>query len=114
ASSITSSDSLVASVMAYPPKTQVVAIEPRLHGFARQVRRDGLENSEHAGDGYQLGVKIVTEHPRADFAAHAGHRPAAQRAVDVHAAVGHHFGTGTNRARHHEIAMPGVNPLAGA
>src|SRR6185436_4867651 len=112
--SSTRSVSLVASVMANPPKTQVVAVEPRLHGFARQVRRDGLENSEHAGDGHQLGMKLVAEHARTHFAAHAGHRPPAQRAVDVHAAVRHHLGAGADGARDYQIAMTRVDLLTRA
>src|SRR5688572_1266441 len=110
--SSTRSVSLVASVMAYPPKVQIVAVEPRLHGFARQIRRDGLENTEHAGDGHQLGIEFVAEHSRADFAAHSSDRPAAQRAVHVHAAVCHDFGARADCARYDQIAMTRVNPLA--
>ena len=80
-------------------KSQVVAIQPGLHGLARQLRREGLEHAEHAGDGNQLGMKFLAEHARADFAPRAGHRAAAQRAVDVHAAVGHHFGAGADGVR---------------
>ena len=59
-------------------------------------------------------LNSLAEHARADFAAHAGHRPAAQRAVNVHAAVGHDLGARADCARDDQIAMTRVNPLAGA
>src|SRR5690606_34080844 len=61
-----------------PGETQVLAIEPALHGFADQLGRYGFEDAEHAGDGHQLRVEFLAEHSRRRFAARAGERPAAQ------------------------------------
>src|SRR5689334_20592485 len=70
-----------------PGEAQVVAGEPRLHGFAGELRRNGFEHTEHAGDGHELGVKLLTKHTRADVAAAARDRTPAQRAVHMHAPV---------------------------
>ncbi len=45
------------------------------------------------------GMELLAEHARGGFAPRPGHRPSAERAVNVHAAVGDHFGAGADRAR---------------
>ena len=50
-------------------------------------------------------MEFVAEHARAVFAPRAGHGAAAQRAVDVDAAVGDHFGAGADGRRDDQVAV---------
>ena len=75
---------------------QIVAIQPRLDGFAGKLRRKGLEDPENARDGYQLGMKFLTEDARAYVLTRAGHSTPAQRAVDMHTPVRDHLGPGAH------------------
>src|SRR3982751_1133224 len=73
--------------------------EPHLGGLAGDLpgqRR--LHRAVDAGDGDQFGFEAGGEDARLGVAARAGDGLAAQRAVDVHVAVGDHLGAGVHRA----------------
>src|ERR1700675_4458630 len=92
---------------------QVLAVEPRLNGFAGQGGRDRFENPKYTGNRNQFRVKFLTEHPRAELTTRAGHCASAQRAVDVDAAVRDDLGTGTDSGGDDEITIARVDSLAG-
>src|SRR5690606_30108650 len=92
-------------------EAQFLARQQCLHRTAGQFRRQLLEDLEHAGHGDQFGPELGGEHARGAVAAHAGHGAAAQRAVHVHAAVGHHLGAGADRADDHEVALARIQAL---
>src|SRR6185437_3783034 len=56
-------------------EAQIVAIQPRLHRLAGELRRQGLEYAKYARDRDELGAELLTEHPRAGFAPCSRHCP---------------------------------------
>jgi len=52
---------------------QVLAVEPRLNGFAGQGGGDRLENPKYTGNRNQFGVKFLTEHSRVELTMRASH-----------------------------------------
>ena len=53
-------------------ETQILAFQPGLHGVAGELGRNRLEDAKHAGDGHELGMKFLAEHPRAELTARPG------------------------------------------
>src|SRR5690606_35921489 len=102
------------SLTAEPRELQIVTVEPALHGLAGELRGNRLEDAEHTRDRNQLGVELLAEHACARIASRASQGTPAQGAVDMHAAIGHHFGAGSYRGGHDEIPMPCVEALARA
>src|SRR6516225_5934566 len=89
--------------------------QPHLGGLAGDVlgqRR--LGGAVDARDGDEFGFEAGGEDARLGVAARAGDGLAAQRAVDVHVAVGQHLGAGVDGGVHDEVAALRVGLLAGA
>src|SRR5690606_14472352 len=88
-------------------------VEPDLHRLAVQVLRDIFQHFVVTGHGDQLGVEGAAEDPRLRVALGAGQRPAAQGPVDVDGAIGDDLGAGPDLRQHGQVAVLGVELLAG-
>src|SRR6476661_1311158 len=66
----------------------------------------------HAGDGDEFGFEAQRDDAGLGVAARAGHGLAAQRCVDVDAAVGDHFGAGVHHRHHDQVATARIHLLA--
>ena len=56
---------------------QVLAVEPRLNGFAGQRGGDRFENPKYTGNRNQFRVKFLTEHSRIELTMRPSHRTSA-------------------------------------
>src|SRR5688500_18979834 len=90
------------------------AVQPDLHRLAVQFLRDVLQHLVVAGDGDQFGVEFAAEDACLRIALGAGEGAAAEGTVDVDGAVGDDFGAGADGGEHGEVAVVGVDLLAGA
>src|SRR5688572_5065109 len=102
------------SLAAEARELQSITVEPALHGLAGKLRGNRLEDAEHTRDRDQLSTELLAEDTCAQVAARASQGAASQRAVDVNAAIGHHFGAGSYGSGHDEIALPCVDALTRA
>jgi hypothetical protein len=109
-----SPDWIDSSLAAKPRELQIITVEPALHGLADELRWNRFEDAEHTRDRDQLGMKLLAEDACAQIASRASHGTATQRAVNMDAAIGHHFGAGAYGSGHDEIPMPCVDALTGA
>src|SRR5260363_243149 len=91
-----------------------MTFEPRLRGAAAQCGIDLLCGLVVAIDRDQLGLDLLAVDARGGIAVDAGHRAAAQRAVDVDGAAGDDLGAGRHRAEHGDVAVGKHDRLAGA
>src|SRR3569833_1161220 len=90
---------------------QVIAREPRLNRHAGELRRNRFEHTEHAGNRHELSVEGLAEHPCVGVAMRSRHYAAAQRSVDVHATICHHFRASGHCSRDDQIAVTRVDAL---
>src|SRR6202008_4724977 len=89
---------------------QLLALEIDLGRLARDLwRQRVLGRAVDAGDGQQLGLEALRIDARRGVAARAGNRLAAQRRVDVDAAVGDDLGAVADQGQHDEVAALGID-----
>ena len=74
-------------------------------GRSRKHRVDVFRGLVKAVDREQLGLDLLAKDPRGGVAVDAGHRAAAQRAVDVDRAAGDDLRAGADRAEHGDVAV---------
>ena len=91
---------------------QVLAVEPRLNGFAGQGGGNRFENPKYTGNRNQFRLKFLTEHSRVELTTRASHCASAQQAVNVDAAVRNNLGTGTDSGGYDEITIARIDSLA--
>src|SRR6476646_2214392 len=84
---------------------QRFAFEPGLDRPAAQAVLDVVSGLVVGVDGEQLGLDALAENAGAGIAVGAGHRPAAQCAVDVDRTSGHDLGARSDRAKHGHVAV---------
>src|SRR5262249_3177477 len=82
-----------------------VVLEPGLDRPAVQAFAHVVGGAVPAVDRQQLGFALAAEDAGARVAGGARNGAAAQRAVDVDRAAGHHLGAGGDRAHHGPIAV---------
>src|SRR5207342_570027 len=93
---------------------QVLALQPDLHGLAAQFLRDVFQDLVAARDRDEFGVELATEDARLLPALRASQGAAAQGTIDVDGAVGHHLGAGADGGQYAQVAVGGIDLLAGA
>src|SRR5690606_31449103 len=92
---------------------QFFALEPALHGPALEVVGNLFEHAVLAGDGHQCRPEIGDVDARLLVALRTGHGASTQAAVDVDIAIGDHFGAVGDRTGDDQVAVAGVDLLAG-
>jgi hypothetical protein len=93
---------------------QLVAIQPRLDGLAGKLGRNGLENTEYARDGYELGVKFMAENAGGEVFARPGHSASAKWTINMYTPIRRYLSSSTHHRRHNEVAIARVYALARA
>ena len=93
---------------------QLVAIQPRLDRLAGELGRNGLENTEYARDGYELGVEFLAENPSGEVFARPGHSATAKWAINMDAPIRRYLSSSTHHRRHNEVAIARIYALARA
>src|SRR3569833_2006691 len=90
---------------------QIVALEPRLHRHAGELRWNRFEHTEDAGNRHQLGMKLLAEDPRIRVAMRARHHATAQRPIDVYATIRHHLRPGSHHSRDDQVPIARIHAL---